>query len=274
MSKSNRTARHVACNVFRYPHRPPRLWLPASPYLLHPCSRARQATRRATPCQPEREVASMSAGERVGATPAIARVAEWLLLRARKAKTALLALRDLPPIPLKGALNRACNIMLEIMRSSQVALSLVPRSAQLVYCALRRIIYIMCKCPAATPLRSTAVRCAAHVRLCLTPLRAPAKAGFRLPALPCVSAWSAPASAKTALSSASPRPCHPSIMLAPWKKSSCTCGQRSTVLEPSRPSPSGSPLRSEALTALRAALVGWHVQKAFLGCNQPEETTP
>ena len=181
MSKRNRTARHVACNVFRYPHRPPRLWHPASPYLLHPCSRARQATRRATPCQPERAVASMSAGERVGATPADASVAEWLLLRARKANTALLALRDLPPIPLKGALNRASNIMLEIMRSSQVAHSLVPRSAQLVYCALRRIIYIMCKCPAATPLRSTAVRCAAHVRLCLAPLRAPAKAGLDYP---------------------------------------------------------------------------------------------
>jgi len=175
------------------------------------------------------------------------------------------------PIPLKGALNRACNIMLEIMRSSQVARSLVPRSAQLVYCPLRRIIYIMCKCPAATPLRSTAVKCAAHVRLCLPPLRAPAKAGFGLPALPCVRAWSAPASAKTALSSASPRPCHPSIMLVPGKKSSCTCRQVSTVLEPSRPSPAGAAFvpHYAALTALRAVLVGLHVQKAFLGCNQP-----
>ncbi len=229
----------------------------------------------------------LSAVERAGATPAVARVAGCVLLRARKAKGALLALRDHPPIPLKGALNRACNIMLEIMRSSRVALSLVPRSAQLVYCPLRRIIYIMCKCPAATPLRSTAVKCAAHVRLCLPPLRAPAKAGFGLPALPCVRAWSAPASAKTALSSASPRPCHPSIMLVPGKKSSCTCRQVSTVLEPSRPSPAGAAFvpHYAALTALgfgllrrstscihavvRAALVGLHVQKAFLGCNQP-----
>jgi len=211
--------------------------------------------------------------ERGGVTDADATVTGLVLLRTSKAKTAFLALRDLPPIPLKGALDRASNIMLEIMRSSQAAHSLVPRSAQLVYCSLRRIIYIMCKCPAAIPLRSTAVRCAAHVRLCLPPLRAPAKAGFRLPALPCVSAWSAPASAKTALSSASPRPCHPSMMLLRGKKSSCTCGQVSTVLEPSRPSPAGAPFvpHCAALTALRAVLRGWHVQKAFLGCNQPQE---
>jgi len=88
-----------------------------------------------------------------------------------------------------------------------------------------------------------------------------------------------------------------------WKTAPCTCGQVSTVLGPSRPSPAGSPLRSEALTfsatqscsarspghtsvcarspgcvgppdqrsrlTLRAALVGGHVQKAFLGCHQP-----
>jgi hypothetical protein len=54
-----------------------------------------------------------------------------------------------------------------------------------------------------------------------------------------------------------------------WKTAPCTCAQVSTVLGPSRPSPSGSPLRSEALTGLRAALVGRHVQKAFLGCHQP-----
>ena len=250
-----RTARHGACNVFRYT--------------------AASSQASAAPGWRGGNLMAwwlrLSAVERVGATPAVARVAGCVLLRARKAKGALLALRDHPPIPLKGALNRACNIMLEIMRSSRVALSLVPRSAQLVYCPLRRIIYIMCKCPAAT---IAAVRCAAHVRLCLPPLRASAKAGFRLPALPCVSAWSAPASAKTALSSASPWPCHPSIMLVPWKKSSCTCGQRSTVLEPSRPGPAGALLRYAALTALRAMLVGWHVQKAFLGCHQPEETIP
>jgi hypothetical protein len=40
--------------------------------------------------------------------------------------------------------------------------------------------------------------------------------------------------AKTALSCASPMPCHPSMMLLRGKKSSCTCGQVSTVLEPSR----------------------------------------
>ena len=251
-TKANRTARHVACNVFRYPHRPP----------------ARQATRRAMPCRTEEPLASMSAGERVGATPADASVAERLLLRTRKAKTALLALRDLPPIPLKGALIRASNIMLEIMRSGQLAQAQTTGSASRPLSALsRRIIYIMCKCPAAT---GAAVRCAAHVRLCLPPLARSSQSRFRCPARPRVSAWSAPASAKTALSCASPRPCHPSILC--WfggKKSSCTCGQNSTVLEPSRPSPTGSPLRSEALTALRAALVGLHVQKAFLGCKQP-----
>ena len=42
---------------------------------------------------------------------------------------------------------------------------------------------------------------------------------------------------------------------------------------PSRPSPAGAPLRSAALTALRAALAGWHVQETLLGCEQPEETT-
>jgi len=55
---------------------------------------------------PDREVSGFDErGERVGATPAIARVAELVLLRARKAKTALLALRDLPPHPPQGGFD-------------------------------------------------------------------------------------------------------------------------------------------------------------------------
>lgn len=164
------------------------------------------------------------------------------------------------------ALVQASNIMLEIMRSSQVAHSLVPRSAQLVYCALRRIIYIMCKCPAATPLCSTAVRCAAHVRLWLAPLTRSSQSRFRLPAHPRVSAQRASAAARLPLPPVTATP--QSICGLGGNKSSCTCGQNSTVLEPSRPSPAGAPLvpHCAALTVLRAALVGLHVQKAFLGC--------
>lgn len=69
-------------------------------------------------------------------------------LRNRKAKNALLLLRSIPPIPLKRGLWRPSNIT-EIMRSIKVALSLVPQSAQLRYCPLRRIISVMCKWPVA-----------------------------------------------------------------------------------------------------------------------------
>lgn len=49
--------------------------------------------------------------------------------------------------------------MSEIMRSSQVAQAQTAGSAtRLLFALSRRIIYIMCKCPAATPLRSVAVR--------------------------------------------------------------------------------------------------------------------
>lgn len=124
---------------------------------------------------------SGEAGKGVGATPADASVAELVMRRTRKANTALLALRDLPPIPLQGAFVRASNIMSEIRRSRHAARSPGLGASRRLSALSRRLIYIMCKCPAATPLRSAAVKCAAHIRLCLPPLRAPVKASSDYP---------------------------------------------------------------------------------------------
>jgi len=172
-----------------------------------------------------------------------------------------------PQPPLAGALIRASNIMSEIMRSGRAAQRPTTASAARPLSALtHRIIYIMCKCPAAT---DAAVGCAAHVGPgYLAPLARASLQARLIPTHPCVSAWRA---AAAIASCASARHCHPSMTVTPEKNSSCTCKK----LAPCSARQGQAAARCCAtLTALRAALVGWHVQKAFLGGDPPQEHIP
>lgn len=172
-----------------------------------------------------------------------------------------------PQPPLAGAHDRASNIMSEIMRSGRAAQRQTTASAARPLSALsRRIIYIMCKCPAANYVRCKV--CCAQGPGYLAPLTRASLQAHLIPAHPCVSARRA---AAAIASSASAGHCHPSMTVTPGKKSSCTCKK----LAPCSTRQGQAAARCCAtLTALRAMQRGWHVQKAFLGCDQPQETTP
>ncbi len=163
MKRSSRThtaSDRVSCALQCLPVTvaPPRLWLPASPYLLRPCSRARQAA-----CHARAVVTPNDSGfdqvrwNRVGVTPAKQQQVLPACLdgHRRSAKNAELPwptqgatrwmLNSLHPP--QGGFKRPSNIMRDYAQSIRHTSPQTARAAWRLVCALRRIISIMCKWP-------------------------------------------------------------------------------------------------------------------------------